>query len=421
MKMKKILFATAILVAVASCDKENKDKELTWSPLTVEQQKQKIEENSIALIDNVEKLKNTDAYKAIYKFTDYLDASYSSSPARRIVAPFKSLVANIKDGKTTKITNDFHKSLLAICKHPKSENDGNPFGVWEWTWASDDSMGWMEKKEDYNDYRIVVKIPTGTDPKVNNCVITVVYTESTVDWHNDLNEMKEGLEEDLNFDIPKMPSAIAIDMKVDNKTVLSANYNATYKADGIPAQLSQTLSIDDFVLAFNVNYNDSEITSNTSFKKGSTDLLKVENNIKGKLNYNNLLTIEENGFGDVISSVSVKFQMMDIAVAGSVDDAKGFFTEMKNVGDLPEEEYHKKECEVFNKYCKVYAYFVNDNTKFAEVEFFVKQYNDSYGSHYTTALRFIMSDGSKVEIEDYMETGFDDLQKRIESLIDNLF
>ena len=210
-------------------------------------------------------------------------------------------------------------------------------------------------------------------------------------------------------------------MKVDNKTVLSANYNATYKADGIPAQLSQTLSIDDFVLAFNVNYSDSEITSNTSFKKGSTDLLKVENNIKGKLNYNNLLTIEENGFGDVISSVSVKFQMMDIAVAGSVDDAKGFFTEMKNVGDLPEEEYHKKECEVFNKYCKVYAYFVNDNTKFAEVEFFVKQYNDSYGSHYTTALRFIMSDGSKVEIEDYMETGFDDLQKRIESLIDNLF
>jgi hypothetical protein len=77
----------------------------------------------------------------------------------------------------------------------------------------------------------------------------------------------------------------------------------------------------------------------------------------------------------------------------------------------------------------MYAYFVKENQKFADIEFYVVEktetdysnYNFNTGqygtmTYYDIQPRLVLSDGSKQDIETFVKTGFEDLINRLNEL-----
>ena len=74
----------------------------------------------------------------------------------------------------------------------------------------------------------------------------------------------------------------------------------------------------------------------------------------------------------------------------------------------------EKQAEIANKYIVCTAFFVDDNRKFADVEYYVVKAD--YEDIYNLAPRFVLSDGSKVDAQEYVQEGFDDLIKRLQDM-----
>ena len=119
------------------------------------------------------------------------------------------------------------------------------------------------------------------------------------------------------------------------------------------------------------------------------------------------------------------FQAMNIAVRGGMTDFNKFAQEMQTITEnstLTEKQAMEQTATLVNKYMVFYAFFVDSNEKFADVEFYVveDEVYDEWAGYYVTeynlAPRFVLSDGSKVSAEEFMQTGFDDLIQKIEDM-----
>ena len=118
---------------------------------------------------------------------------------------------------------------------------------------------------------------------------------------------------------------------------------------------------------------------------------------------------------------------MNIAFLGGFKDFKAFADEMDAIANTNNRAYADKQVAAINKYLKLYGYYVDKNQKFADVEFYVVEttstttdysvypYQTITSTDYNFQPRFVLSDGSKVDIQTYMETGFEDLITQIEN------
>ena len=72
-----------------------------------------------------------------------------------------------------------------------------------------------------------------------------------------------------------------------------------------------------------------------------------------------------------------------------------------------------------NQYIIGYGYFIDDNVKFASVDFYVEEYVSGTDTYYSIVPRFILSDESKVSLEEYVDSGFEELLEKIEEIAAN--
>lgn len=94
---------------------------------------------------------------------------------------------------------------------------------------------------------------------------------------------------------------------------------------------------------------------------------------------------ETNGPDDIVKSAFMSFQIMNVAVYGKISDTKGFMTEGNALKPdsivhkdlyynyteyIYPKSYRDSQVLIFNKYLKFYGYFVAENAKFADVEFY---------------------------------------------------
>ena len=165
-------------------------------------------------------------------------------------------------------------------------------------------------------------------------------------------------------------------------------------------------------------------------------MIKSVAELSGTLNADELQdAIDNESPQDAIEKFAVYFQVMNVAVKGGTSDFESLADEARDLDseELPDKEYAEQSVEILNKYINFTAFFVDDNRKFADVEFYVVEvvdeytYYDWYQEEYVTetdyyydfAPRFVLSDGSKVDAEEYVQEGFDDLIKRLEDMTDS--
>lgn len=402
--MKKNLFlilgAVTLICVLNSCKSDvlDLDKTLKFSKLTVEEQKQSIEQNGINLINKVEGLKDTKAMVAMLSFSSKESASY--------VKPISQLRAGLLRNDIVAIET-FNQQLRVA-----AETDDDVWGIWTWNFQTNS----FDYKS-VNDKSVTYLFPATEDATTNTGELKMVYTESTV------------VAPDTDPAI-YMPKTISVVLKVSGQVAMKADFSGSYKTDGTPVKVTQTLEIEKYNWKIELTNNDKEVSAKYAFNYDKDVLLKYELGAAGSFTATNIEnSMDSNKPEDIMSSGAMYFQVMDVAVLGGIKDFKGYAKESKALTYSETKAYSDKVCEIYNKYIKMYGYFVKENKKFADVEFYTVQSTEidytkfnyqtqEFGTKtvYDYQPRFVLSDGSKVAIEDFFATGFDDLIKKLESL-----
>ena len=226
-------------------------------------------------------------------------------------------------------------------------------------------------------------------------------------------------------------------MKVNSNVVMSASFNGSYYSDGSPEQVTQTLNIDSYSWTAEVKNSKKKASESYEFKKGKTIILKSTAELNGKLTEEQLQNAFENDTPeDAIEDFALYFQVMDIAVKGGTTDFEELAKEIRIVNGNPqltEKQYANEMVRILNKHLICIAFFVEENRKFAEAELYIEEvskeryyYNSYTGQYeiqtytdYVPTPRFVLSDGSKVSAEEFVQTGFDNLISKIEEMVES--
>lgn len=406
MKKKSYLFVAIALIAGFSSCKNDSDgeTELAFSTLSVEKQKQTIEQNGIDLIDKMNDLMNSSTFDAIDNFTTLGDGFYAAPALAKLK---ETLKANDVEALST-----FNQNLINIQKVSK---DGS-WGTYTWNKNTQD---FAFTAGDNN--KLVVNFPATKASSSNNATFTVIYTNSKV-LISKLGEVSDEMNDISTY----LPASINATLKINNTTTLECNYAATYDSDAAPLTIAQSLKVDNYNWSLNFsNSNAKNISTTYLLQKGSETLMKVEVGALGSFSKATIQTFidEESGNpGDILSSANVYYQILNLAFVGKSSDIKGLASSINGLSDdLDDKAYADKEVEILNKYTDLYGYFVSEKKKFADVEFYTYSWEDPYGKFdntnykwipatvYEVDTRMVLSDGSKVTMDDYFKTGFEDL------------
>ncbi|MDD3320587.1 MAG: hypothetical protein PHS59_03995 [Paludibacter sp.] len=371
--MKKNLFriATAIVLLLSfnSCgNKLDGDETLEFSSQTVEQQKQSIEQSGLDLADKMTGLQQTQGYITL---TQFLNRNYSSiSPA--FMNSFRQLSADLMKNDINALDN-FNKQLRVA-----SSSKDDIWGTWTWNVEKQD----FDKATGVVVNKAVLIFPADDlNSTVNNATITVNYSESNVL----IPEVDPG-----EF----YPKSISVILKVDDVEALNAQYTGAYASDGTPTSVLQTLVIGAYNWSASVTNTNTNVSASYNFKYNSDVLLKCEASAKGKFTATEIEDINNDSINneeieDFLNSANVTFQIMNVAIYGSITDMTNFMTEgraLKPDSIIHNDQYYKwteylydgktyndKMVLIYNKYLKSYGFFAKENQKFADVEFFTNE------------------------------------------------
>ncbi len=399
--MRKTIFNVTCVVIVLfgmfGCDSElDLDKTLNFSKLTVEEQKQKIEQNGIELIETLENVKTTQIYKTLKDFM---------SESGMMAVPQLKFIKLAIESKDVTALNTLDRQLRVAA------DEDEIWGEYVWNTAIQD----FEKTANLTN-KLIAKFPASKTDNTNGAELTINYAESNV---------KVPDSEDY------YPSSISCVIKVNGSKVFNADFSGEYKSDGTPIKADHLMEMDDFKWTASMKNTTTEFSEDYEFKHKSKTLVKSTATVKGNLTADIIDNADDPT--DIFTFASVYFQIMDLAVLGGMKDVKTFVDEMNALTYSDTKAHYQNQCNIINKHLVTYGYYVKDKAKFADIEFYVYERTNEWSNwnwdgsawvetktqetYFEPTPRFILSDGSKVGIGDYIRTGFDGLLEKMEEFV----
>jgi len=408
--MKKSIFllagAVTFLFALNSCKTDTNvldlDKTLKFSTLTVEEQKTSIEQNGIDLVDKMDGMQQTKGFVAL----SHLSSMTKTSPNTSFVIPFRQL-------RTDLLKNDLKTLDNFNTQMRVTSNIGD--SIWgEWTW-----------NKNINEFQLTKKLvntaifyfPADSISTSNNATLTVIYVESTIAVPN-------------TDPVEYMPTSISVVLKVGTTEALKADFTGAYNADATPNKITQTLVIDKYSWSVELSNDTKNVSATYEFKYDVETLLKYQLGAAGNFT-ETIINDSTSHPQDIVTSGSMYFQVYNLAILGGFKDFKAFGVEMDAIDaqKLGDKARADKQVAAINKYLIMYGYFVKEKQKFADIEFYVTEttetdynnYNYNTGQYgtktkYDFQPRLVLSDGSKQDMQTFINTGFEDLIKRLNEL-----
>ncbi|GAB1416007.1 hypothetical protein MASR2M117_14130 [Paludibacter sp.] len=391
---------------MVSCEPDSDfdfDKKLKFSKLTVEQQKQKIEDQGIAFANAIASIQDTKLFKTAEHAYELLQKD--STPVSAVMQMMKRDLVN----NPNEALNSIDRQMRVM-----AQEDEDFWGEYVYNFTTKE----MEKTKVLVN-KVIVKFPSNENATTNDGLLTFDYTKSNVK----IPDTEE-----------YYPAASALSIVVGSNTLMTASMTGTYYDDGSPKKADNSLKIDDFEWTASFENNQSKATTSYEFKKGKQSLINAYGEIRGKLSKTNIENaINNEKLDQAFEYIAAGVSVMNIGVKTLVKDFKGFFNKMENFDEKgkTEKEIEEARAKIFNDYTSATAYFVKEDEKFADVKLEVVEKEYVYYDwdqqqqkpieitikEYNSEPVFVLSDGSKVSPEKFFATGFDNLEKKIEDLI----
>jgi len=396
--MKTRLFKiTAIALCAClsfSACKKDKDNTVIYNP---EQSKVDIEQAGMELSNELQEMKDGKAFNAILQLANLVNGG------------------ELKN-YTLKATNVESKLKGYDIPDEFAEEIKEYSGLFIWDAASEDFI--QDETVQYEN-KATYKFPfDGTGN--NNCEIT-----AEVKFDDNYNNA---------------PKELTTTLKIEGVECLNISFNAEYSNE-YPTYVKEAFTIDNYSFESVFKRTNSSISESAYFKHNSKILLGCSGEAKGDFNDNIIDKIykeegdlENDFYASILGKTEFSAQIMNLKMVASalpsdllkIDEGENTQESMQKVAD-----------EV-NKYIDCSIVNTSNNSKIADVKVFVEKevyeydtydYDEETGNwqyitkedeDYDIIPKLVFADGSTMDFEDYVEKGFENVQKSFENLYNDL-
>ncbi len=438
-----------LAVAISSC-KDDDGSNIAFSELSVEENKQVVENSAISAARDFDALKDlsvVDASVSLGIRFDIADPLSSNTGKKSKVTSTIELLAGLETDETGihELLNEL-KSPGNLKSDPETIQDVWDEIVGTYTW------NFTNENWDYtaNPDAIVFHFPSNDNGTSNNAVLTISNYTGVI--------ITSPVNEDYDGDLP---ASLDMDLTIDGTIVMTYTFAAEYNSDGIPSSIATDLTTEPYKFSIDITNNDKEVSASYKFTKNGDIVMEISGGVEGDFtqeNIDNNTVIHTNtwewtdyvyneatgGYDEVIrtevdeweevdmeeiaQSGNFKFQLYDISING-IGDIKALVDSMDliypenywNIPGFDEKEATELEVSLLNNNLHMYAVDEEANRKIAEVNAYLVM--ESYGGSnydYWVDFRLEFGDGSFVDLETYFEEGFEDFIAEINSMIYDL-
>jgi len=411
-----MLLSLSLLAACHNDDNNSNKPEFPtkFSNLSVEENKQNLEDNGITLVNDLTTLKNSTGIQTSVAFNAHLDGSTGlDNLGARATTNVRliQILSSFGKGKTS--ASNALKELGTAGDFTSFQDEyNNDLGIYTFNKA-DESWSY-EKTGD----KIVFKFPSTEAGTVNNAEYAI-YGYKGVTITSNLGGS------DYTGDYP---SALKADLTVDGTKKMGYVFSAAYNSSGDPSAVTIALSIDNFTFTYAVSNSTKEAKVEYSLTEDSKILFAFGLSSTGSFSSDNIEN--SSGAGDVVTSGSAYFQILNIKFSGKVN-ADALAKALENA--TTEEE----QAQAWNDNYKLLVYYADSKQKIADSEFYATERTDTYNecgenpdTHQyechdveeqvpTIDIRLVFADGTKSDLETYTDVGFQDLSDKLDALFND--
>lgn len=431
--MKKFYLISLALAATffTSCkDDESKGGE---KPKTPEDNKIAIQNSAIDMVGQFSELEATPAVQASISLGFIIDNFDGADEGARIatqdrisgISYLNKSIIGFADTKLsmsgfanqpTKLSAEEEESIQSLFDDNK--------GVYEWNASTED---WDLTTAGGS--VIQLKFPADKDGTTNNAVLTLKsYTGTTI---------ANPIDEDYSGDLPE---SLSMDLTIDGSVEMEYSFDIDYNSNGEPEKVETSLLLNPFKLSYSATNTTSKIGTSASLTNGKVTVIGVGYEINGNFSETaiNAAEDEEDIFKDVITAASFEYTMMNLEISGEID-LPNFYDAVADIDIYEEADKFDGESLTAEQTSKVEAgataleaalnsnttltmKYVDSGAKAADIEW--KTYTETYSNDWWEEIyveigaNMVFADESKVDLEDYMTTGFEQLEASINQLLD---
>lgn len=390
--MKKLVLLTiGCAIAFTSCKKKAKEDpmdtlfKLDYSTQTIEQQKKTIEKEGVDFIQKLNTLPDEKSIGAISHLSE-LNPDINSG-----------IFSNVLSVNSAAKRKDV-KGVFIASTNTSGDKLSDSYGIYTWNFAT------KEWDMSPSTSKLEIKYPSSETQTTNNAVFSFYYLVSPI----------------KSSDGGELPSTINSVLKIDGKEELKLTSTYTYKSNGTPTGADVNLMMGAFIFKANAGNNGTDLTSSFSFLKGTELLIGLNVNVNGNTN------LDANSDGDIVKNANATFEIMNIKLAGQVD-VKSIRAANEANADMPDSLSIKKQAEAWGKYSKFVAINKTNNVIMARAEFVPKSneycssswngsaFVEECDKEYILEPRLIFKDDSKVSFDSFIDNGFSQLRKELET------
>ena len=430
--MKKVIYLVSCVVfssLISSCKKDEPKPNTTTNTTnsgggngpvvnyTPEQNKANLQQVGLDVIKEMDEMKNMKVIHNVINFAELVDQNdpmeNNSSTA---FMPFVIVNALANFHKTGNV-----EVVYSAMRQSKSlKNDETLEAVYNdakglYTWDAS-----LKKWVKTPSKSIVFKFPALKGNIANNATYTIDYTPySGKVAHSDLTG--------------NMPANLTAKLDIDNTNLLNFDMKATYDSEGIPTSISSNLKIENFNFALNMNASSSDANSNFSFTHSGKTIVAMGGSIKGNFKKSNLENLEDNvkkteDISKVLTSVSGYFHVLNVKFETSAN-VQAFADEVRAKGGEDKIKNDSEWVSLINKHLITSLYYTDRNAKIGKGEMYMKPYTNTYTVWENNKqvqktetgedmnVRIVFEDGSRIDIESYLDKGFDQLENEFENFL----
>jgi hypothetical protein len=238
---------------------------------------------------------------------------------------------------------------------------------------------------------------------------------------------------------------ISFDIKVDGTTGLTYQFTGTYNDQGVPSNITSTLTIGTFEFKSVFNYSTAASDVDFSIKHAATTIIDVGGGVGGNFDKTNIenayhyeydtaysyydsylqkevYIIDTNKVVDpekILYNANAHFQLMNIKIAGQVD-FKDLYTKMKAL-DQQNSDVDDQRIALINKDMVLIVVYADQNTMIAQAQAYMKETVDDYGySSKSLDFKMVFADKSQNSLDVYFKEGFNGMFDEMDSFISEL-
>ena len=390
-----ILAALVGLFMVTSCDKKSDDEttENEFAELTVEQNKQKLEEDGIKTMQEMDAMADLGALDVLTELMDLLNEEDESYYAAQLI---QRRISTVQNKSYSNFSSDYDQSVSLL------DNFAEISGIYVYNPRTQRFVHTKDSNTE-STYKFVMADGSMALLSLYNFTVTTATDQKLAEYTTDV------------------PTTLNACVAIDNDTVLLYKFEAQYHNDNMLKYHKESLAVDDYLMEMTYALStDTTLTLSTSFTHNDYVILAEELTLSTTEDYDYMLEVmnsedeEDELSEDLIKAANYSLQTGNIKLVATVNLAAILGV---NKAIFDSQTGTEADVKLLNDNFTGYIIYADSKKMISKSEFYLLTEEDEYTDATNKKIKYraVFKDGSSID-DGFFTEGFEDLMAEVKAL-----